>query len=418
MQIDMLIFIYYEKAFISFFITLLKETDMEQRCIIKIIKASLWNDSIEGITISEDVFQEMKKHTIVSLPGSILSKMDMPEELRRRWKKELLQQIAYSVNYRYIQEHLPIKVPYVIIKGTTAAQYYPYPEYRTMGDIDILTKREDFDTAYKQFTENGYQVINRLNREIALRKNGVTIELHKYFASIPDTEKAKKLDDLIIHNINSTHVLPDLINGIVLLEHISQHMEHGLGLRQIIDWMMFVDKYLSDENWQEFASYAQENNLERLAIVTTRMCEIYLGLPLRKWSSNADEKKCDELLEYVLSCGNFGIKRNNDSSKSESTFIALRKPQNIFRLLHDRGLSNWSLAKEYKVFRPVAWLYQLFRYISRGLKRENATYKIKEEYNHAKQRYDLFNYLGVCQSSQGRIVYKDNKYQIEDVSFR
>ena len=77
---------------------------------------------------------------------------------------------------------------------------------------------------------------------------------------------------------NST-VLPDDENGIVLLSHIRQHLESGLGLRQIIDWMMFVRSYLNDEMWfSSFHEKAQRTGLESLAVITTKMCQKYLGL--------------------------------------------------------------------------------------------------------------------------------------------
>ena len=86
-------------------------------------------------------------------------------------------------------------------------------------------------------------------------KNGVSVEIHRFFASLNDPNHAKLLDDQIIENINSSHVLPDKVNGLVLLEHISQHLESGLGLRQIIDWMMFVNQCLPDEYWPGYKEH-------------------------------------------------------------------------------------------------------------------------------------------------------------------
>ena len=122
-------------------------------------------------------------------------------------------------------------------------------------------------------------------RETGFIKNDIIVELHRSFAKLNNADHARYLDDLIITNINPTHELPDPVNGLVILEHISQHLVNGLGLRQIIDWMMFTDKCLPDEKWPEFREMAQKTGMEKLAVVVTRMCEIYLGLPCRNWSS-------------------------------------------------------------------------------------------------------------------------------------
>ena len=306
---------------------------------------------------------------------------------------------------------MPITVPYVILKGTEAAKYYPYPEYRAMGDIDIMTQREDFETACDMLISAGYEELN--NGELRHRefiKNGIIIEVHRYFASLNDPRQAEYLDDLIIENINPSHVLPDMVNGLVLLEHISQHLEHGLGLRQILDWMMFVNECLPDQKWPEFREMAQNIGLEKLAITATRMCEIYLSLPDRRWCSNADDNLCEDFMEYVVNAGNFGNKWENESRAGTKVLTYSRTPQAAFRLLQKNGLKNWRLAQEHPSLRPLAWIYQAGMYLAKGFGRKNAASKLKEEFESARNRNALLDGLGVKQTSKGLAVYKDGKY--------
>lgn len=295
---------------------------------------------------------------------------------------------------------IPITVPYAVLKGTTASQYYPYPEYRSLGDIDIITRKEDYDKAYQELVDNGYKIIKKLDREVGFEKNGVVVELHRFFASLKDHRQAQYLDDLIVNNIDDTHVLPDEINGLVLLEHIYQHLENGLGFRQIIDWMMFVDKCLPDDKWQSFQRMAEKIGLERLAVVTTKMCEMYLGLPKREWCNKADTLLCKQLIDYISACGNFGVSRSDSISTGDNVFYMSFTRKSFFSLLQTRGLENWKAA-HYSILRPFAWIYQLFRYIKRGIYRENASSNIIMEYKSAKQRNNLFRKLGVRQGKRG-----------------
>ena len=53
-------------------------------------------------------------------------------------------------------------------------------------------------------------------------------------------------------------VLHTLLNGLVLIFHIDQHLRSGLGLRQIIDWMMYVHKPTAEE-WEELISLSSSN---------------------------------------------------------------------------------------------------------------------------------------------------------------
>lgn len=379
-------------------------------CMLSLLKVAIWGGDIANLYVTQHIYEELKLHAVESLPASIMKFIDMQMDIRKQWKEDILRQIAYCCAYRHEETHLPITVPYIVLKGSAAAKYYPHPEYRTMGDIDIITRREDFEEAIQQLMENGYHITKKLDREIGLSKNGIMVEVHRYFALLNDTSKAKYLDDLIIENITASHYLPDLINGLVLLEHIDQHMEGGIGLRQIIDWMMFVDKCLPDEKWPEFREMAAQIGLEELAVVTTRMCEIYLGLTSRAWSAGANQHLCKELMNYVLGCGNFGNKRIDDSSIVENAFTYARTPQATIKLLNSRGLANWKAAQKHRFLRPFAWIYQAFRYASRGLGREAAIRKLLKEHKAAQARNDLFDALGIKRVSIGRAVFKDGKY--------
>ena len=375
---------------------------------LNLIKQSLWKKGTAAV--DENVYEEMGKHTLIALPAAILSKLEMPEELRRTWQAEIYRQIAYNVNYRRFQSDISITVPYVILKGTEAAKYYPYPRFRTMGDIDIITRQEDFDVAYQHFLNQGYQVQKNYEREICFIKDGILVELHRSFSKLNNAKFAEYLDNLIISNINPSHQLPDQINGLVLLEHISQHLVKGLGLRQIIDWMMFVDKCLPDDEWPEFRILAQNIGLEKLALVVTRMCEMYLGLPYRAWCQNADEALCRQLMEYVLMCGNFGAKRVDDKSYTENILVYSRNPIALFKLLQKKGLVKWRAAQRFPILRPLAWIYQFSHYLKRGLLQQDAFRALSDSYKESRKRIKLFDDLGVRQDSKGLVVYKNGKY--------
>lgn len=388
--------------------------DMEHRRVLfEVIKASLW-ETVFPEGVNDSVYNELNEHAIIALPASYISSLLISDELKSKWRKDILQQICYYTQYKYQQDRLPITVPYVILKGSSAAQYYPHPEYRSMGDIDVMTRHEDYEKACNEllidgYTENTSRTEKDFGRHRGFFKNGIEVEVHSFFALRNEPAQAEYLDNLIIENINQSHVLPDLINGLVLLAHIDQHMESGLGLRHIIDWMMFVDKCLPDEKWSEFQPMVRTIGLEKLAVVVTHMCEIYMDLKAHTWCDNVDSKLCDKLMDYVMSCGNFGVKRLAEGPGATLLTYA-RTPRSVFRLLQERGIVNWEAAKKYKVLRPLAWIYQVGRYIKNGIGREEATTKLKAEIDEANSRIALFDELAVMQTSKGLAVYENERY--------
>lgn len=378
---------------------------MNQNDVFELIKLSLWGEG--NPTVDMSVYEEMKNQAIAALPAPVLSSLNLPPELMRAWRNIIFQQITYFAKNQYVQSHLPIDMPYVVLKGTSAAQYYPHPEYRTMGDIDIITRREDYHAACEALLKNGwYETTSKIDmergRHRSFAKKGIIVEIHAFFASMNDVKKAKAFDDLVINNITENHILPDLINGLVLLDHVNQHMEQGIGLRQIIDWMMFADKCLTDEKWAEFEEMVTLTGLKRLAVTTTRMCEIYLGLPAHKWCRGADEKLCRDLMEYIMKCGNFGIKLNQTDTVYVSGFYQLRHPVMTIRELQQKGLENTAAAQN-PILRPIAWIMEGWRRIFR-------TPDILGKYRNARKANALFKSLGVSRCADGLVFYEDGRY--------
>ena len=383
---------------------------MNRSLLCELIKSCLWNLQIdrkkfEDLTIDE--YEVLKKHGLLMLPMHVYSSLSLDAELRSKLEKDTLSQLTYYCRYIYIQNHLPLTVPYVILKGTTAAQYYPFPECRLMGDIDIMPSRENYNTSCNELLADGYQEVTipaelERGRHRSFFKGGILIEVHSFFASINDPTKAEIFDDLIVNNINPTHVLPDMINGMVLIEHVGQHMEEGIGLRQIIDWMMFVDKCLPNDKWPSFQKMAKQTDLETLAIVVTRMCEIYLGLPEHNWCKDADERLCSDLMNYVIDYGRFDLNSNQDNKVFVNRLLNIRNISHMIGELQGQGTENWKAAKN-PLLKPFSWIWQGMQY----LKESNGVIDGTRE---AVKLNKMLNSLGVKRKSRGLIYYENGKY--------
>lgn len=384
----------------------------DNQLLFDVIKKVLWDTG--SPSADEAVFQEMKTQAIALLAGPVLMDLGLSEELFQAWEKNNIMALARYQKCIRAQAALPITVPYVILKGTSAAQYYPYPEYRMLGDIDVMASHENYRKVCEMLLLHGYEehtnaVDQYLDRHRGFTKNGILIEVHSFYGLRDDKEEVKALDDFIIDNISESHVLPDLINGLTLIEHINHHMESGLGLRQVIDWMMFVHQCLPDNQWPEFEKMAEKTGHVRLAKTVTRMCEIYLGLPEHQWCAQIDDSLCADFMDYLLSCGNFGRKKERDSQTSEFLLSTPSLKAKIITL-KQRGVMTWKLAQKYPALRSVAWLYQAGRYLIKGLFRRNPIKKIKAEFQSSRKSNELFDAIGVSREKKGRVTYQNGQY--------
>ena len=353
--------------------TILITLEPEHSCLLGLLKTSLFDLPLvipDGVNWNK-LLEEAKCQCVVPLVSS-----NVPEEYRNEWLGISNQSKAHYMRMLYEQNSLVYllknsNIPFVILKGTAASIYYPSSSLRMFGDIDIYVSEDYFEFAKKLLEDNGYQLNHFNERHNGYLKNGILFELHRKYSS----QYYKDIEQIVLKGLNSAvnykvsnysfPGLPTYENGLVLLGHIMQHLkESGIGLRQIIDWMMFVHKELDDYAWSEhFYPLAREAGLEKLAITVTFLCKKWLGLPNKiSWCNTADEDVAEQLLIRVLDEGNLG----KDRAPTESVNYSIRK-EGVFKYLQRAGMYNWSLAQKYTFFRPFAWLYQLFRYVFMGI---------------------------------------------------
>lgn len=254
------------------------------------VQASLFNKSISlpDKIDWDDVFKEASKQAITSVVRNGV-KNQLPPSSAMRWKLHSIQEISNSVQMLEAQKELTRLlddhgIKHVILKGSAAAIYYPEPYFRLMGDIDFWVPKDQFGVCLELLRDNEYtEAEGSDDRHIKLLKDNILFEMHRYFSS---KERQKPVDgyiekaEFVRGQIKDSEfwMLPEQENGLVLLCHIHQHLFEGLGLRQIIDWMMYVHACLDEKGWEKFKPCAQELGLEKLARVVTRLCVLYFGL--------------------------------------------------------------------------------------------------------------------------------------------
>ena len=391
--------------------------------MFSLLKTSLWGEARFPLPSFDDadwttVFTELLQHAIQNLVVDQLAEAD-PEH-KNRYLKSAMLGFSHWYELMDVQQNAcnllhEAGIPCAVLKGAAANYAYPRHAHRSMGDIDLIVKPQDFDRAYELLIQDS-EFIGENFRHKELRKNGIRIELHRAFSTLSDLHKRSLLDSWIFDAIDAANtvslegyafpMLPEYTHGLVLIEHINVHMESGLGLRQIIDWMMFADKSLSDAIWnREFASRVRQLGLETLAITVTRMCQLYLGLRNDlTFCHSADHYLCHELMSHILNQGNFGKKQQPGSNKSISILNTAKNIPALFRVLQCYGCINWAAVQKYPFLKAFAWLYQLCRYISKSFQLKHPIQHLRHSIKNAHSRDILFDRLGVTRIKE---IHKD-----------
>lgn len=361
----------------------------------------------------EAVRREMQAQTVHGLIEPILDALPItPAATREAWRMSCIQQQARWHQVAAAQEALlacmaEAGIPCAVIKGLAAAQLYPKPECRSSGDVDFLVAQEDFDRADKLLQAGGYELTKDVDyaaHHIEYRKDGVKLELHRWVGD--DEDQSEALHLLLRQGVGQRvtakagervfPALPPMQNGLVLLLHIKHHLRDGLGLRQILDWLLYVDRQLTDACWTaELQPALRELGLHRLACVVTAMGRQYLGLQRTLPGEEPVEPAlCGELMEHVMQSGNFGVKTGTDSHDT-AAFERVRGPLSLLRRLHEGGMSRWAAARKHKILRPFAWIYQCGHVLKTLLKDKKRLTSLRRLRRQGAQQRLLMERLGL-----------------------
>ena len=384
-----------------------------QQVLLEALRASLHGSTF---TYPDDtdwaaVTEEAKAQTVMGFISPVIPVHDESTDQGKAYYMRLLHEQDKLV--KLFDAH---DIPFVILKGFAAAVYYPKPYLRTMGDVDILVPRGRFEEAMKVMEADGYtcrygkkedgQPVQGV-RHIEYVKNGIEYELHHHFST-----DGFDIDDILESAINrreyrelSGHrfpVLPDTENGLVLLGHIHQHINlDSLGLRQIIDWEMYYHSVMKDkEREKEFASLARKAGLSRLADNVTGMCVRHLGLTVTSGTIKQNDI-ADELLESLLTSGNFGIKKSGGTGDDISSVVGIMERKGLFSYFQDNGLETWKMCRKHPALKPFAFIYGFLRFCVRGTAGVVKDGSLREQISYVRRKKSFERELGIRTSGSG-----------------
>lgn len=150
----------------------------------------------------------------------------------------------------------------VVLKGETCAQYYPNPNRRSLGDLDIFLL-EDSDTpkmgGHEWAYEEGNRLASILGAEVELHDykhshiswKGLTVENHRLLTTARGSKEKKEFEKHLQEIIPSAN-----FEALFLSIHSYQHfMEGELSIRQLCDWAMFVNARYAEVDWNLYREW-------------------------------------------------------------------------------------------------------------------------------------------------------------------
>lgn len=387
-----------------------------QNLLLQIIGASLFNKDVPRIKQNQisELIKEANSHSVFPLMFSVIKKQ--VEQTGDKKTIDSCMQLLFAciaAQTSNFVEHGELHrlmadngIGYVAMKGISSAMYYPNPNLRCSGDVDVFVCDKDFDSAQKLIESAGFEKEKESNDEIhiAYKRPPFSIwELHKSVNGIPKNEVGENIAEEI-RGIVETAVettiegtvcmVPDQFHhGLILLLHTASHLtSEGVGLRHLCDWVVFVSSINDDDFVKLFKEKLQSFGLWRFAQVLTLLGVNYFSAPKRKWAmmnENITDDQLEALMTDILNGGNFGKKDMNRyreikyiSNRADSTIDNGSVFVQVIKTLNYKVYSDFSFIDKHRYLLPIGWCVEGFKYIAlllQGKRKSTGTKKMLKE---------------------------------------
>ncbi len=289
--------------------------------------------AVNGVPLQESVFMNstdedwVRCHALAAEQGVMAVAWDAvtalpyelqpPKPLKIRWA---LAVEKYTETYRRycktIKElsdfYAAHGIATVQLKGVGLSSYYPVPERRQGGDIDIYTYSSDKsvmddeeanELADKLMRDKGIDVDLHSYKHSFFYYNGIPVENHKFFTDVEHYTAAAEADMILHENFTPQKAVMDGkyeimvpspgFNSLFVIIHALQHFTLGLCLHHLCDCALVIKKA-----GLELPLQIRNSHFTGAVKALAQICREYLGTDIPK--EEGFEELCDTIMGEIL----------------------------------------------------------------------------------------------------------------------
>lgn len=309
-----------------------------------------------------------------SMDGIILRallQLELSEEQRNQCKGILLTKTIISMSQgmeltRISQAFEEALIKNQPMKGAILRVYYPEPEMREMGDIDILVQDCDMDHVQHILEGLQYEFVKKeSHHDIYLKKSVLMVEVHRclYDAKVDGGQSSYFGTFERSHRREGYQVTYEFSKEdfyIYMIAHMAKHFyKRGCGIRNLVDIYVYRERFHNSLDEEYMRREFEKCGLTQFVIHMEKLTNIWLG-------GEEGTDFYDDLFEYLMNCGIYGLDQNGIWNKFGNEKILGNKISKI-------QLKRWYYFPPYRYMKeyypwlekasfllPVAWCLRAF----------------------------------------------------------
>ena len=283
-------------------------------------------------------------------------------------KRELLYQGLSRALSEAGVDHLPFK-------GIVVKEFYPVPELRTYGDVDMVIRTEDRDRCHALMQELGYRSPVDFEPVYTYRKDGELYEIHTGIMSVNFTDRADYIG--YFRNLWNNASLPENhvwafspeFHFVYLLSHIAKHIYgSGAGIRMYLDLAFYIKCLGSTMDWNMVQSGLRKIGLEQFFHLTLQNLHWWFGISLPIPVQKVEKSILEAFFDFTMEAGTFGYEGRNSGEqlvrqqgRKDETGLRIKALCSTYFPPAKKIQCRYTYLQKHSWLLPVAWIDRFFR---------------------------------------------------------
>lgn len=217
-------------------------------------------------------------------------------------------------------------IDHILMKGIVLREFFPVPELRTYGDVDLVIRREDRRKSHGLMEQLGFQTKTDWEPVYSYRKDSEYYELH---TELLETDVSDKADCRAYFQDAWSHVVPvgphrfqfePEYHFLYLLTHLAKHVTgSGAGIRMYLDIAAYILHFGENLDWSMIARELESLQLDAFANVVFTMVQNCFGIASPIVPKPVAAEVLDTFVELTMKGGIYG------KNAQDSATVALRE---------------------------------------------------------------------------------------------
>lgn len=365
------------------------------KCLCDYVHGEITTNSLSSDLDRVVICEHAKKHEV----SAILYRQTHFHELKSDYYAQVMHSRMVLNLIHKIDKELE-SIDHFIVKGPIIAEYYPIPELRSMGDIDVYVHLEDRDKVHGLLMEMGFQLGPKWGEWVYFG-NHCCVELHTAivykYSQCTSNEKQRTFFNSFWDFVQDG-VLDINFHILYLFMHLRKHiMETGVGFRQFMD-IAVVTMNCQEIDWNWIQKKACELDMFSFIQIVLKFNEKCFNVASPIEGQKIEDEIYEIMCQKIFSDGVFGFANDeNQGNKlmNECTDGIRQMNMKLFKTHffwpYEKMIRmpefSWLIGRRYLL--PIAWIVRVFLRMSTFGSTRKRYFVTKKE---TKKRLEYYDY--------------------------